>query len=57
MIQRVTPENPEENASFGESAAQGAAVGPIDADLAALNEAWPMLAEDTRRRIVAMVKG
>ena len=60
MSQRVTPENPEENAPSREGAARGAAVGaedaPIDPDLQAIIERWPELPEAVRTSIVAMVR-
>jgi len=56
--------SPEENDSFSESAAPGAAriarnpvsSGAIDPGLQAIIDAWPGLSESTRAKIVAMVR-
>ena len=60
MSQSATRENTEENASFGESAAQGAAVGAenaaIDPHLQAIVERWPDLSEPVKAGIVALVR-
>ena len=54
-----TPENPEENARFGKSAAQGAAVAvqnaSMDPQLQAIIERWPDLSEPVKAGIVAMI--
>ena len=59
MIQRVTPENPRENAHSQDGAAPGAAVGienaPIDPDLRAIIERWADLPDAMKAGIMAMV--
>ena len=56
----ATPENPEENANFRDSAAPGAAVDAqntsIDPDLQAIIERWPELSEAVKAGILAMVR-
>ena len=60
MIQRVTPENTEENAHPENRAAAGAAVDSenvqIDADLRAIVERWADLPDAVKAGIVAMVQ-
>ena len=60
MIQRVTPENPEENTHSLEGAARGAAVGaenaPIDPDLQAIINRWSDLPEAVKASILSMAK-
>ena len=60
MIQRVSADNPEKNTHSEKRAAAGAAVvfgnASIDADLAAVIEAWAELPGSVKAAIVALVK-
>ena len=60
MIQRVTPENPRENAHSQAGAAPGAAVelenGPIDPDLHTIMQRWADLPEALKAGIMAMIR-
>ena len=60
MIQRATPENPEENAHSEHCAAAGAAVDSenvqIAPDLQAIVERWADLPDAVKAGIVAMVQ-
>ena len=60
MIQRVAPENLEENTHFQEGAAGDAAVGAknttIDPDLQSIIERWSDLSEAVKDDLLAMVK-
>ena len=49
--------NAEVQAILAISVAPGTESGTVDADLAEVVEAWPTLDDETRRRIVALVRG
>ena len=60
MIPHATPENPEENAHSIDGAAPGAAVElgstPIDPDLQALIDAWPMLPGQVKAAVMEIIQ-